>query len=247
MQTSPVGPQHGRVALVTGASRGIGRASALGLAKAGAHVIACARSQGALEELDDEIFQATGQHATLIPFDLIDGAALTRLSNALAQRFAKIDVFVHAAATLGTLSPVSHYEPKDFSRLIALNLGATHRLIGALEPMMRLSEAARGIFFTSGVATKPRAFWGPYAASKAALEALVRTWADELEITNIRPAIVNPGAMRTRMRAEAYPGEDPNTLPAPEEIVPLILELADPAKVPTLDTIHFREWAQIKH
>lgn len=233
----------GRIALVTGASRGIGRASAVGLAKAGAHVIASARTQGALEELDDEIFAATGKHATLMPFDLADGGALERIGPAVYERFQRLDIFVHAAATLGSLTPVSHHEPKDFNRVITLNLNATYRLIRSLEPVLRFSDAARAIFFTTGVAAQPRAFWGAYAASKAGMEALVRTWADEVEVSNIRAAIVNPGAMRTRMRATAYPGEDAETLPPPEEIIPLIVDLARADKVPPLDTINRREWA----
>lgn len=230
----------GRIALVTGASRGIGRASALGLARAGAQVIACGRTQGALEELDDEIFAETGRHATLMPFDLADGAALERIGQAVYDRFQRLDIFVHAAATLGALTPVSHYEPKDFNRVITLNLNATYRLIRQLEPVMRHSDSGRAIFITSGVAAQPRAFWGAYAASKAGMEAVVRCWADEMEVTPLRCAIVNPGAMRTKMRAEAFPGEDPQTLPAPEEIVPLIVDLARGDKIPPLETIERR-------
>ncbi|MDC7682014.1 SDR family NAD(P)-dependent oxidoreductase [Asticcacaulis sp. BYS171W] len=233
----------GRIALVTGASRGIGRASALGLARAGAHVIACARTQGALEELDDQIFAETGRHATLMPFDLADGAALERIGQAVFDRFQKLDIFVHAAATLGSLTPVSHYEPKDFNRVITLNLNATYRLIRQLEPLLKFSDAARAIFISSGVANHPRAFWGAYAASKAGMEALVKTWADEMEVTPIRTALVNPGAMRTRMRYEAFPGEDPETLPLPEEIIPLIVDLARADKVPPLDVIDRRAWS----
>ncbi|MFT4090238.1 MAG: SDR family NAD(P)-dependent oxidoreductase [Asticcacaulis sp.] len=233
---------EGRIALVTGASRGIGRASALGMAKAGAHIIACARTQGALEELDDEIFAATGKHATLMPFDLADGGALERIGPAVYDRFKKLDIFVHAAATLGSLTPVSHYEPKDFNRVITLNLNASYRLIRSLEPVMRFSEAGRAIFISTTLASKPRAFWGAYAASKAGMEALVRTWADEVDVTPIRAAIVNPGPMRTQMRASAYPGEDAETLPLPEEIIPLIVDLARADKIPTIETIDRREW-----
>jgi len=233
---------QGRIALVTGASRGIGRAAAIGLAREGAHIVACARTTGGLEELDDQIFAETGRHATLIPFDLADGAALERIGGAVYERFKKLDIFVHAAATLGSLTPVSHYEPKDFNRVITLNLNATYRLIRQLEPVMKLSDAARAIFISSGAAARPRAFWGAYAASKAGMEALVRTWADEMEVTPIRCALVNPGAMRTRMRAEAFPGEDPETLPPPEDIIPLIVELARADRVPPLETINRRDW-----
>ncbi|MGN6210830.1 SDR family NAD(P)-dependent oxidoreductase [Asticcacaulis sp.] len=235
--------QTGRIALVTGASRGIGRACALALAKAGAQVIACGRSKAALEELDDEVFAATSQHATLIPFDITDSDAFDRLSSVLFERFGRIDVLVHAAAISGTLSPVTHHEPKDFDKVVAVNLGATWRLLRALEPLLRQSTAGRAIFLTTGASvTTGRAFWGPYGATKAAMETLVRAWADEIEITPIRAAIVSPGAMRTRMRAAAYPGEDPETLPMPSEIAPLILELADPGKVPPLETVSFPDW-----
>ena len=235
--------QTGRIALVTGASRGSGRACALALAIAGAQVIACGRSKAALEELDDEVFAATGQHATLIPFDITDNDAFDRLSSVLFERFGRIDVLVHAAAISGTLSPVTHHEPKDFDKVVAVNLGATWRILRALEPLLRQSTAGRAIFLTTGASvTQGRAFWGPYGATKAAMETLVRAWADEIEITPIRAAIVSPGAMRTRMRAAAYPGEDPETLPLPAEIAPLILELADPGKVPPLETINFPDW-----
>ncbi len=235
--------QTGRIALVTGASRGIGRACALALAKAGAQVIACGRSKAALEELDDEIIKATGQHATLIPFDITDNDAFDRLSSVLFERFGRIDVLVHAAAISGTLSPVTHHEPKDFDKVVAVNLGAIYRLLRALEPLLRQSTAGRAIFLTTGSSvTQGRAFWGPYGATKAAMETLVRAWADEIEITPIRAAIVSPGAMRTRMRAAAYPGEDPESVPLPTEIAPLILELAAPGRVPPLETVHFPDW-----
>ena len=237
--------QTGRIALVTGASRGIGRSCALGLAKAGAQVIACGRSKASLEELDDEVFAATGNHATLIPFDITDGDAFDRLAAALFERFGRIDTLVHAAALLGTLMPVTHQEPKDFDKIVAVNLTATWRLMRALEPLLRQSPAGRAIFFTTGgTITQGRAFWGPYGATKAAVESLVRAWADELEITNIRTAILSPGAMRTRMRASAYPGEDPMSLPHPDAIVPLLLDLADPDKVPPLESVDFRKWSQ---
>ncbi len=235
--------QQNRIAFVTGASRGIGRACALGLAQAGAHVIATARSKAALEDLDDEIFAATGQHATLIPLDITDGDALDQLSAVLLERFGRIDVLVHAAAISGTLSPVTHHDPKDFAKVVSTNLTATYRLLRALEPLLRQSAAARAIFLTTGDSvTAGRAFWGPYGATKAAMETLVRAWADELEITPVRAAIVSPGAMRTRMRASAYPGEDPTTLPHPNEIIPLILELSDAQMVPPIATVSFTEW-----
>ncbi|MDB5442382.1 MAG: short-chain dehydrogenase/reductase [Phenylobacterium sp.] len=214
------------IALVTGASRGIGRAAALALAGAGAHVVAVARTQGALEELDDEIRKATGQAATLVPLDITDGDALDKLGLAIHQRFGRLDLLVHAAGILGPMTPVSHIEPKHWDRVIAVNLTATYRLIRTTEPLLRAAAAARAIFLTSGVAAHPRAFWGPYGMSKAALENLVRTWADELEQTKVRAVLLSPGPMRTKMRAEAMPGEDPDTLPDPSEIGPLIVELA---------------------
>ena len=239
----PQNSQQGRIALVTGASRGLGRASASGLAKAGAQVIACGRSKGALEELDDEIFAATGHHATLIPFDITDGDAVDRLSAVLFDRFGRIDIFVHAAAITGTLSPVTHHDPKDFEKIVSVNLTATYRLLRALEPLLRQSSAGRAVVFTTGPSvTTGRAFWGPYGATKAAVETLVRAWADEIEITPIRAALLAPGPFRTRMRASAYPGEDPATLPLPNEIVPLILELADGSKSPPLETVSYPDW-----
>ncbi len=239
--------QTGRIALVTGASRGIGRACALGLAKAGAQVIACARSKASLEELDDEIFAATGQHATLIPFDLTDGDACDRLAAALYDRFGRVDTLVHAAGLLGTLSPVTHHEPKDFDKIVAINLTASWRLMRALELLLRQSEAGRAVFFTTGQGvTHGRAFWGPYGATKAALETLVRAWNDELEITNVRAALLSPGPVRTRMRASAFPGEDPMSIPHPDEIVPLMLELADPAQKPPGDVVDFRDWTKAR-
>jgi NAD(P)-dependent dehydrogenase (short-subunit alcohol dehydrogenase family) len=233
-----------KVAFVTGSSRGIGRSIALGLAKAGYHVIAAARSKTALEELDDEIFAATGQHASLLPVDLSQGELFVNMAETLKQRFGKIDLVVHAAAILGGLSPVSHYDDKDMERLMRTNIMGTWRIIMAMEPLLRLSEAGRAIFLTTSASvTKGRAFWGPYGASKAALETLVRAWQDEIsEVSNIRTAILNPGAMRTRMRAAAFPGEDPLSLHHPDEIVPLVLELADPVATPSSDTVNFQDW-----
>lgn len=224
--TSEQLPLADRIALVTGASRGIGRAAAVALAKAGAHVVAVALNPGGLEELDDEIRAATGKSATLVPLDIGDGDALDQLGYALHQRYGRLDILVHAAGVLGPITPVAHIEPKHWDRVMAVNLTGTWRLIRTTEPLLRAAPRARAIFLTSGKAAKPAAFWGPYGASKAAMENLVRTWADELEKTNIRAVLLNPGPMRTRMRAEAMPGEDRETLPDPSEIGPLILELA---------------------
>jgi len=222
-------PLHDKVALVTGASRGIGRAAALALAKAGAQVVAVARTQGGLEELDDEIRQATGRSATLVPLDIADGDALDQLGFALHQRFARLDILVHAAAILGPLTPVAHIEPKHWDRVVATNLTASYRLIRTTEPLLRAAPFARAIFLTTSRAQRPKAFWGPYGVTKAGMENLVRTWADELEQTNVRAVLLEPGATRTKMRAEAMPGEEPMTLPDASEIAPLILELAQRA------------------
>ena len=183
-----------RIALVVGASRGIGYESALALAKAGAHVIATARTQGGLEELDDAIFAATGRHATLIPFDLVDGGAIDRLGGAIFERFRKLDIWVHAAATMGPsgLTPVSHADPREFAKVEKTNFTAVYRLIRSLEPLLRASDAGRAIHFTTSVATNPRAFWGMYAATKAGAEALVKAWADEIESTPCAPASSTP-------------------------------------------------------
>jgi len=235
-------PLTDRIALVTGASRGIGRAAALALAAAGAHVVAVARTSGALEELDDELRQATGRSGTLVPMDIAEEGALDQLGLAVHQRFGRVDILVHAAAILGPMTPVGHIEPKHWERVLAVNLTASYRLIRSMEPLLRASERPRAIFLTSSRAAHPKAFWGPYGATKAAVENLVRTWADELENTPIRAALLDPGRMRTRMRAEAFPGEDPQELPDPSEIGPLIVELAQAdLGLPTANVV-FADW-----
>jgi NAD(P)-dependent dehydrogenase (short-subunit alcohol dehydrogenase family) len=233
---------EGRIALVTGASRGIGRAAAIALADAGAHVVAVARTPGGLEDLDDEIKARTGQGATLVPMDIAEGDGLDQLGLALHQRFGRLDILVHAAAILGGISPVSHVDIKTWDRVVAVNLTASYRLIRSFERLLRESARPRAIFLTSGRVARPKAFWGPYGATKAGLEHLVRTWADELENTPIRAALVDPGAMRTRMRAEAMPGEDPETLTDPAEIGPLIVEIADADLGLPHQTVEFQAW-----
>ena len=236
-------PLKDRIALVVGASRGIGYESALALARAGAHVIATARTQGALEELDDAIYAATGQHATLIPFDLVDGGAIDRMGGALYERFGKLDIWVNAAATMGAdgLTPVSNADPRGFAKVEKTNFTAVYRMIRSLEPLLKASSAARVIHLTTSVATVPRAFWGAYAATKAGAEALMKCWADEIELMPIRVAILDPGLMRTQLRAQAYPGEDPEQNIHPSAIGPLVVELARPDLTPPL-TVSFKEW-----
>lgn len=216
-----------RIALVTGASRGIGRALALELARDGAHVIALARTQGALEELDDAI-QALGSTATLVPCDITDFDALDRLGAAIFQRWGKLDVFVGNAGVLGPLSPLAHVDVKDWNRLMAVNVTANWRLIRSLDPLLRASDAGRVAFVTSSAAYKAQPYWGAYGASKAALETMARTYAAETHDSGVTVMIVNPGRMRTRMRAQAMPGEDPMTLPTPEDFAKKCLPLLTP-------------------
>lgn len=219
---------NGRVAVVTGASRGIGRAAALALAQAGAHVVALARTQGGLEELDDAI-QAAGGSATLVPLDMKDYEALDRLGAALHERWGKLDILFANAGVLGGLAPLGHYDQKIWDDVMAVNVTANWRLLRSLDPLLRMSDAGRVIVTSSGAAHHARAYWGPYAISKAAVEALARTYAAETETTPIRVMMVNPGPLRTRMRAAAMPGEDPATLKTPEDLAPHILRLASPS------------------
>jgi NAD(P)-dependent dehydrogenase (short-subunit alcohol dehydrogenase family) len=218
-------PLADKIALVTGASRGIGRAAALGLAEAGAHVIATARTQGGLEALDDAVFAATGAHATLVPLDIRNGDGIDQLGGQIFERWSRLDILVSSAGDLGQLSPTAHVEPRTFERALAVNLTANFRLIRSLEPLLRRSEAGRAIFLTTGLAREPRAFFSAYGASKAGLDNLVAAWADEMAHTPVRAVLLSPGPMRTRMRAAGFPGEDPLTLPPPEALVPDLVEL----------------------
>jgi NAD(P)-dependent dehydrogenase (short-subunit alcohol dehydrogenase family) len=218
----------GRIALVTGASRGIGRAVARRFAAEGARLILVARTSGGLEEADDEVRGAGGEPAMLVPLDICQGDLVDQLGAALHERFGRLDILVGNAAILGGLRPVGHYPPDVWENVIALNLTANWRLIRSLDPLLRLSDAGRAMFVTSGVTEgTPPAYWGAYTASKAALEALVRTYAAELKRTNLKVNIIDPGASATNMRAEAFPGEDPNTLATPDEITELFVELAE--------------------
>ena len=213
-----------KIALVTGASRGIGRALAKALALQGAHVVATARTKGALEELDDEV-TAAGGRISLLQLDLKDGAQIDTLGPTLYQRWQKLDIFVGNAGVLGALSPLGHIRERDWSEALAVNLTANWRLIRTLDPILRLSKAARVLFITSGAAHRCRAYWGPYSVTKAGLDALAKTYAHEVQATPVRVNLLDPGKLRTRMRRLAYPGEDENTLLPPEAIIPLALSL----------------------
>ena len=217
-----------RVALVTGASRGIGHATALALAKAGAHVVALARTVGGLEELDDAI-KGLGGSATLVPLDLTDYPGIDRLGLALHERFGRLDVLVGNAGILGPLSPLDHVEPQAWDAVIAVNVTANWRLIRAMDQLLKLSDAGRVVFVSSGIASLALAYWGPYAVSKAALEVLARTYAAENATTNLRINVFTPGPIRTRMRAQAMPGEDPMTLEPPDKVAQKIVEMCLPS------------------
>lgn len=232
----------GRIALVTGASRGIGRAVALSFAREGAHVIITGRVSGALEELDDEI-RAFGGSATLLQLDLRKGEKVDQLGPTIFGRWGKLDVLVGNAATLGSLSPLAHVTETAWNAVIETNVTANWRLIRTLDPMLQRSDAGRAIFVTSGAASGTNAYWGPYAVSKAALETLARTYAAEVETTKVRVNLINPGPVRTQMRAKAFPGEKPETLPAPSELAPLFVELASPQCAFNGHMFNFRDWA----
>jgi NAD(P)-dependent dehydrogenase (short-subunit alcohol dehydrogenase family) len=216
-----------RIALITGASSGIGRAAALAFAREGAHVLLLARTRKALEEVDDRV-RAEGGKATLIPLDLADGKAIDALGPSLYERFGRLDVLVGNAAILGRLSPLTHVPAEHWERTFAINVTANWRLIRTLDPLLRRSESGRVIFVTSGVARSARAYWAPYSVSKAALEALAKTYANETTDSAIKVNLIDPGATATRMRAEAYPGEDRATLRTPEEVAERFVAFAMP-------------------
>jgi len=220
-------PLDGRLVLVTGASRGLGRASALALAKAGAHVIATARTAGGLEELDDEI-RADGGEATLVPLDLRDGDAIDRLGAEIHRRWGRLDGFFGNAGLLGVLTPLAHLDVKVWDETLAVNLTANWRMIRSLDPLLRQSDAGRALFVTSGAVRNCRPFWGTYSITKAGLEALVRTYAAEMKSTAVRANLLEPGPMRTAMRAKAMPGEDPSSVTPPEDIAPIVVEMLSP-------------------
>ena len=236
----------GRVTLVTGASRGIGYQSAIALAKAGSHVIATARTQGGLEDLDDAI-QSFGGECTLVPMDLKNLDGIDQLGKVINDRWGKLDGLLANAGTLGEITLASHTVPKKWNEVIAVNLTANYRLIRSLDTLLKASKAGRALFLTSSVANSHTAYWGAYAASKAALEAFVSCYAKEIEITNLKVNLLNPGAMRTAMRAKAMPGENPEEVPNPLLITPLILEMLSASYSGNDTLINFRETSYYKH
>lgn len=236
---------EGKVALVTGASRGLGRSAALALAKEGAHIIATARTQGGLEELDDEI-RAAGSSATLVPMDIKDYPAIDRLGAAIFERWKKLDILVGNAGVLGAVTPVAHLEPKVFDDVMAVNVTANYRLIRSMDPLLRMAPHGRAVFVTSGAATSFRPFWGVYSISKAALEAMVKTYAAEMNTTPVRVNLFSPGPTRTGMRAKAMPGEDPMTLPHPDEVAAQIIDLCEEACTETGAVFRYAPEGSIK-
>jgi NAD(P)-dependent dehydrogenase (short-subunit alcohol dehydrogenase family) len=228
-----------RVALVTGASRGIGYACGRALARTGAHVILVARTVGGLEEADDEV-KKLGGSATLVPLDLKDFDAIDRLGAAIFERWGRLDALVGNAGVLGAMTPLTHLKPKVWDELLAVNVTANWRLIRSLDPLLRRSEAGRAVFISSSAARRHTAFWGGYAVTKAALETLVLTYAEECNGTNVKVNLFNPGGTRTAMRAKAFPGEDPETLPTADDVAPKIVEMLDRGYMHTGQLVNFR-------
>lgn len=233
-------PLLGRVVLVTGASRGIGYASAVKLAQAGAHIIAIARTQGGLEDLDDAV-KAAGSDATLVPMDLKTPDGLDQLAAIILERWGRLDGLFGNAGMLGDIMPAQQIDPKTFDDVFSVNMTANYRLIRAMDPLLRAAPAGRALFVTSGVAQTHRAYWSAYAASKAALEAYVSCWAKETDITKIRVNLLNPGATRTAMRGKAMPGEDGSTLPNPSDVAALVLDMLSPNYTENDKIISFRD------
>jgi NAD(P)-dependent dehydrogenase (short-subunit alcohol dehydrogenase family) len=218
----------GKIVLVTGASRGIGYQAALAAARRGAHIIAVARTVGGLEDLDDEI-KAAGSETTLVPLDLRDGDGIDRLGKAIFDRWGKLDGLIGNAGVLGTITPLSHLDVKDFDQAFAVNVTANYRLIRSLDPLLRQAEAGRAVFVSSSSSHSARPYWGLYAATKAALETMVKSYASELSTTQVKANVFWPGAVRTGMRAKAMPGEDPDKLPHPREVVAKLVDMVTPA------------------
>jgi NAD(P)-dependent dehydrogenase (short-subunit alcohol dehydrogenase family) len=228
----------GKIVLVTGASRGIGYQAALEAARRGAHVIALARTIGGLEDLDDDIKRLGGE-TTLVPLDIRDGDGIDRLGAAIFERWGHLDGLIGNAGALGIVSPVAHIDPKDFDKAIAINVTANYRLIRSMDLLLRQSAAGRAVFLTSGVVTSLQPYWGTYAVSKAALEALVRTYATEIENTPARVNLFSPGPVRTAMRAQGFPGEDPDTLTPPSAVAPALIDMLSPAYSENGALFHF--------
>lgn len=237
---------QGRLAFVSGASRGLGRATALALAREGAHIIVTARTSGALEELDDEI-RAAGGAATLLALDLRKSDRLDQLGPTIFQRWDKLDILVANAGILGPLSPLPHVTADAWTSVIETNLSANWRLIRTFDPLLQRAKAARVVFVSSSAATAKAAYWGPYAVSKAGLEALAKTYAHENAKTAVKVNIVDPGPMSTAMRAKAFPGEDPKTIPTPADVAELVLELCLPSEKRNGETVRYREWSKAKN
>jgi NAD(P)-dependent dehydrogenase (short-subunit alcohol dehydrogenase family) len=232
---------QGRLAFVSGASRGLGRAVALGLAREGAHVIVTSRSSAALESLDDEI-RAAGGSATLLPLDLRKTDKLDQLGPTIFQRWQKLDILVGNGGILGPLSPLPHVTADAWTSVIETNLSANWRLIRTFDPLLQRSDAGRVVFVSSSAATAKYAYWGPYAVSKAGLEALAKTYARENENTAVRSNVVDPGPMATAMRAKAFPGEDPATIPQPADVAAMVIELCLPTETRNGEVVRYREW-----
>lgn len=239
--TTPPLRQQGRITLVTGASRGLGRAVARRLAAEGGHVIGLARTQGGLEELDDAIRADGGGSASLVVADLEDADGVDRLGAALYERFGRLDGLAACAGLLGALSPVAHVTPEMWNELVAVNLTANFRLIRAMDPLLRASPAGRATFVTCEAGRAPRAFWSAYAATKAGLEALVTGYAGETAASALRVSLFDPGPMRTALRSKAVPGEDPANPPAPDEVAPALADLLDPASEPPALRVDYAE------
>jgi NAD(P)-dependent dehydrogenase (short-subunit alcohol dehydrogenase family) len=227
MGPEPGGRLAGKVALITGASRGIGAGVALRFAREGAHLVLAARTVGGLEEVDDAV-GAAGGTATLVPLDLRDFVKIDELASALRDRYGRLDILVGNAGEFGIFSPLGHIPPQIWAEVMDLNLTANWRLIRAMDPLLRAAPAGRAIFVTSGIGRDSLAYWGPYAVSKTGLEMLVRIYAAEIAKTHVRANLIDPGPLRTRLRARAFPGEDPNSLPPPQSVADLFLELASP-------------------
>ena len=230
----------GRVTLVTGASRGIGYQAALALAKAGSHIIATARTQGGLEDLDDAI-KGLGGECTLVPMDLKNGDGIDQLGKIIHERWGRLDAFLANAGVLGEITPAPHTTPKTWDDVMAVNVTSNYRFIRSLDPLLRASDSGRAVFVSSSVARSHPAYWGAYAASKAALEAFVSCYAKEVSVTNLKVNLLNPGATRTAMRAKAMPGEDPKVLPNPADLAPLIVEMLAPDYAANDTLVTFRQ------